>query len=109
MALEALRSRYDVRVVFGDINYYRHVNNAVYVTYMETARIDYCEVAFGKPLGSPQNVIMASQSFDYEGQAQYGDRLVMGCRTSRIGTKSLDFTYELWLGDERIGHGVSTL
>jgi acyl-CoA thioester hydrolase len=109
MALEDFRYRYDIRVVFGDVDYYRHVNNAVYVTYMETARIDYCEVAFGKPLGSPQNVIMASQRFDYERQAQYGDRLVMGCRTSRIGTKSLDFTYELWRGEERIGHGVSTL
>ena len=118
MALADFRYRYDIRVVFRDVDYYRHVNNAVYVTYMETARIDYCSVAFGKPLGSVQNVIMASQRFDYEKQAQYDDRLVMGCRTSRIGTKSLDFTYELWRigpadrvlsADERIGRGVSTL
>jgi acyl-CoA thioester hydrolase len=109
MALADFRYRYDIRVVFRDVDFYRHVNNAVYITYMETARIDYCNVAFGKPLGSVQNVIMASQRFDYEKQAQYDDRLVMGCRTSRIGTKSLDFTYELWRGDERIGHGSSTL
>jgi len=109
MALEDFRYRYDFRVVFRDVDYYRHVNNAVYITYMETARIDYCGVAFGKPLGSVQNVIMASQRFDYEKQAQYDDRLVMGVRTSRIGTKSLDFTYELWRGEERIGIGLSTL
>jgi acyl-CoA thioester hydrolase len=109
MALEDFRYRYDFRVVFRDVDYYRHVNNAVYITYMETARIDYCGVAFGKPLGSVQNVIMASQRFDYEKQAQYDDRLVMGVRTSRIGTKSLDFTYELWRGTDRIGVGLSTL
>ena len=109
MALEDFRYRLDIRVVFRDVDFYRHVNNAVYITYMETARIDYCAVAFGKPLGSAQNVIMASQHFDYEKQAQYDDRLVMGCRTSRIGTKSLDFTYELWRAGERIGHGLSTL
>jgi acyl-CoA thioester hydrolase len=109
VALDDFRYRLDIRVVFHDIDYYRHVNNAMYVTYMETARIDYCAVAFGKPLGSPQNVIMASQRFDYERQAQYDDRLVMGVRTSRIGTKSLDFTYELWRAGERIGHGLSTL
>ena len=109
MALGDFRYRYDFRVVFRDVDYYRHVNNAVYITYMETARIDYCSVAFGKPLGSAQNVIMATQRFDYEKQAQYDDRLVMGCRTSRIGTKSLDFVYELWRADERIGHGHSTL
>jgi acyl-CoA thioester hydrolase len=109
MALEEFRYRYDFRVVFRDVDYYRHVNNAVYITYMETARIDYCGVVLDKPLGSVQNVIMASQRFDYEQQAQYDDRLVMGVRTSRIGTKSLDFTYELWRGDERIGRGLSTL
>jgi acyl-CoA thioesterase FadM len=52
---------------------------------------------------------MASQSFDYERQAQYDERLVMGCRTSRLGNKSMDLTYELWRGEERIGHGLSTL
>jgi acyl-CoA thioester hydrolase len=109
VALEDFRYRYDFRVVFRDVDYYRHVNNAVYVTYMETARIDYCAVALGKPLGSVQNVIMASQRFDYEKQAQYDDRLVMGVRTSRIGTKSLDFVYELWRAGDRIGHGLSTL
>ncbi|RDJ94199.1 hypothetical protein B4Q13_16320, partial [Lacticaseibacillus rhamnosus] len=65
--------------------------------------------AFDRPLGAPTNVIMASQSFSYERQAQYDERLVMGCRTSRIGTKSMDLTYELWRGDERVGHGISAL
>src|ERR1700736_6816304 len=109
MGLEDFRYRLDIRVVFRDIDYYRHVNNAVYITWMETARIDYCKVAFDRPLGAKTNVIMASQSFDYERQVQYDERLVMGCRTSRIGNKSMDLTYELWRGDERIGYGVSAL
>jgi acyl-CoA thioester hydrolase len=107
--LTDFRYKLDIRVVFRDIDYYRHVNNAVYITWMETARIEYCAEAFGRPLGAPTNVIMANQNFNYERQAQYGERLVMGCRTSRIGNKSMDLTYELWRGDERIGHGVSAL
>jgi acyl-CoA thioester hydrolase len=109
MALDEFRFRLDIRVVFGEIDYYRHVNNVAYVRWMETARIDYCEVALERPLGAPQNVILASQSFHYERQAQHGERLVMGCRCSRLGTKSLDLTYELWRGAERVGHGVSAL
>jgi len=109
MALEDFRYRLDIRVVFRDIDYYRHVNNAVYITWMETARIDYCREAFDRPLGSRINVIMANQRFDYERQAQYDERLVMGCRTSRLGTKSMDLTYELWRSGERVGHGISTL
>ena len=109
MPLEDFRYKLDIHVVFGDIDYYRHVNNVIYIRWMETARIDYCKVAFDRPLGAKTNVILASQSFDYERQAQYDDRLVMGCRCSRLGNKSLDFTYELYRGDERIGRGVSAL
>lgn len=109
MSLADFRYKLDIRVVFGDIDYYRHVNNVMYVRWMETARIDYCKVAFDRPLGAKTNVILASQSFDYERQAQYDERLVMGCRCSRLGNKSLDFTYELYRGDERIGRGVSAL
>ena len=109
MPLEDFRYRLPVRVVFRDIDYYRHVNNAVYITWMESARIDYCKVAFDRPLGAKTNVIMASQSFNYEKQVEYDDRLVVGCRCSRIGNKSLDLTYEIYRGEDRVGHGVSVL
>ena len=109
MALEDFRYQLPIRVVFRDVDYYRHVNNAVYITWTESARIDYCKVAFDRALGAPVNVIMASQTFAYERQAKYDDRLVIGARISRIGTKSLDMRYEIWRGDERMGHGVSAL
>ena len=109
MALEDFSYRLDIRVVFHDIDYYRHANNVAYITWMETARIDYCKAAFDRPLGAQRNVIMATQAFTYERQLQHDDILVMGCRTSRIGRKSLDFTYELWGVAGRAGHGISTL
>lgn len=109
MALEDFSYRLDIRVVFHDIDYYRHANNVAYITWMETARIDYCKAAFDRPLGAPRNVIMATQAFTYERQLQHDERLVMGCRCSRIGRKSLDFTYELWSADQPSGHGISTL
>jgi len=70
--------RLDIRVVFHDIDYYRHANNVAYITWMETARIDYCKAAFDRPLGARTNVIMAAQAFTYESQLQHDDRLVMG-------------------------------
>jgi len=109
MPLEDFRYQLPVRVVFRDVDYYRHVNNAVYITWTETARIDYCKVVFDRPLGAKTNVIMASQTFNYEKQVEYDERLVIGCRCSRIGNKSLDLIYEIYRGDERVGHGVSIL
>ena len=109
MSLDDFRFRLPVRVVFGDLDFYRHVNNARYITWMETARLDWVEAVLGVPLASPRAVIMASQSYTYEKQVSYHEELVMGCRCSRIGRRSLDLTYELWRGDERTGHGVSAL
>jgi len=109
VALEDFRYRLPVRVVFRDVDYYRHVNNAVYITWTETARIDYCKVAFDRALGAPVNVIMASQTFNYERQAAYDDRLIVAARVSRIGTKSLDMAYEIWRDEERMGYGTSAL
>jgi len=109
MPLEDFRYQLPVRVVFRDVDYYRHVNNAVYITWTETARIDYCKVVFDRPLGAKTNVIMASQTFNYEKQVEYDERLVIGCRCSRIGNKSLDLIYEIYRGEGRVGHGLSTL
>ncbi|HEY4439369.1 MAG TPA: thioesterase family protein [Candidatus Elarobacter sp.] len=109
MALEDFHFRLPIRVVFGDLDYYRHVNNARYITWCESARLDWLEAALGVPLISPRAVIMASQTYAYEKQVGYHEELVMGCRCSRLGRKSLELTYELWRGEERTGHGTSAL
>ncbi len=109
MSLDDFRFRVPIRVVFGDLDFYRHVNNARYITWTETARLDWCEVVLGIPLGSPRAVIMASQTYAYEKQVSYHEELVMGCRCSRLGRKSLELTYELWRAGERTGRGTSAL
>ncbi len=109
MSLDDFRFRLPIRVIFGDLDFYRHVNNARYITWMETARLDWVGEVLGIPLTSTRAVIMASQTYQYEKQVSYHEELVMGCRCSRLGRRSLDLTYELWRGDERTGHGVSAL
>lgn len=109
MSLDQFRYRLPIRVVFSDLDFYRHVNNAKYITWTETARIFYSAEVLDKPLGSPQNVIMASQTFHYEQQVSHDERLVMGCRVARIGRKSLDHVYELFRDGERVGHGTCAL
>jgi len=52
---------------------------------------------------------MAAQAFTYESQLQHDDRLVMGCRCSRIGRKSLEAHLRVMRGDERSGYGTSAL
>jgi acyl-CoA thioester hydrolase len=86
----------DQRVAFRDLDYFRHVNNAAYVTWTETLRIEYMVEVVGVPMDAQVGIIMASQRFDYAYPVGPGEVVAVGIRCSRLGTKSLDFEYEIY-------------
>jgi acyl-CoA thioester hydrolase len=47
-------------------------------------------------------VIVASISIDFRSPALFGDKLEIGARVSRVGTKSLDMEHELRAADGRL-------
>tara|TARA_Y100000590_G_C15277158_1_gene847373 strand:- start:91 stop:501 length:411 start_codon:yes stop_codon:yes gene_type:complete len=71
-----------------DLDAFRHINNAAYLTYIEDARIvllrrwkiDYQQ----------KSLIVASVKIDYIKQVNHPSSLVIGQKVSRIGTKSFD-------------------
>src|SRR5215475_15512356 len=64
-----------VEVSFRDLDALGHVNNAVYLTYMETARIKYLvDLLDLKALGELP-VILAEASCTYKSPAFFGERL----------------------------------
>ena len=91
--------RLDVR--FRDCDPLGHVNNAVYLTYLEQARLHYWRAlwGFGEP-GSPvPGVIMARAEIDYRMPAHYGQTLEIRIDLAAIGRTS--FTYDYEIVDER--------
>jgi acyl-CoA thioester hydrolase len=93
---EGYRFVRDQRVAFRDLDYFRHVNNAAYVTWTETVRIEYMVEIVGVPLDARVGIIMASQRFEYRYPVGFGEDVAVGIRVSRLGTKSFDFEYEIW-------------
>lgn len=87
--------QYQLEVVFRDLDAMGHVNNAVYFTYLETARLRYLKelLELDDLLGIP--VIMAEARCSYKTPAVYGDRLVIGVGISRFGAKSFDMVYQI--------------
>ena len=71
-----------------DLDAFRHINNAAYLTYIEDARIvllrrwniDYQQ----------KSLIVASVKIDYIKQVNHPSSLVIGQKVSRVGTKSFD-------------------
>jgi acyl-CoA thioester hydrolase len=78
-------------VRFRDVDALGHVNNAVYLTYLEQARI-----AFLAPLGADQTaMILARAEIDFRAQVAVGDEVEIEVRPVRVGTKSFELAYTL--------------
>jgi acyl-CoA thioester hydrolase len=81
-------------VRFRDLDSLGHVNNAVFLTYLEEARIAYLD-----PLGAEaSNMILARVEIDFRAPLRMGDELEIGVRPARVGTKSFDLEYEVRSG-----------
>ncbi len=67
-------------VRFRDVDALGHVNNAVYSTYLEQARLD--------ALGELGSVILARVEIDFRAEIRFGDEVEVHSRCSRIGTRA---------------------
>jgi acyl-CoA thioester hydrolase len=100
--LEAYRIVKRFRVAFGDVDMLRHVNNVAYLRWAEQLRSDYLLDVIGAESAWTQGMILAKTTIDYERQIAYREHVAIGCRVSRFGNKSFDFSHEVWSDD----HGV---
>jgi len=88
--------RLDVR--FRDCDALGHVNNAVYLTYLEQARLQCWRAlwGFGGEAGSTvPGVIMARAEIDYQAQVRYGQTLDIRISLAAIGKTCFTYDYEV--------------
>ena len=93
---------YGERVRFRDLDPMGHVNNAVFLTYLEQAR-----VAFFSEMGAAtgledMNMIVARVEIDFKAPVRFGQEVEVSVRASRFGTKSFDLDYELRVEGELV-------
>lgn len=84
-----------IKIRFRDTDALGHVNNAVYLSYLEMGRADYWNRLFGVSDFAKVDFIFAHASIDYRSPAFMGEDLIVHSRVSRIGTKSFDFQCEI--------------
>src|SRR5215213_11029619 len=73
------------RVRFRDCDAMGHVNNAVYSTYLEEARIGV--------LGDLVDFIVARGEIDFRAELRNGEDVEVRTRCARVGTKSFDLEH----------------
>jgi acyl-CoA thioester hydrolase len=91
--------RRDILVRFADTDAMGHVNNAVFLTYCEMARIAYWTDVTGEPIGlgtdRAESLILADAHIAYRAPAFHGETVTVESRSTRIGRSSFTLEHRL--------------
>jgi acyl-CoA thioester hydrolase len=88
-------------VRFRDLDAMGHVNNAVYSTYLEQARIAV--------LGGLEPFILARVEIDFRSELRDGEDVEVRTRCAHVGTKSLRLEHEIWTDERLVAEAASVL
>jgi acyl-CoA thioester hydrolase len=92
-------------VRFRDLDSLAHMNNAVYATFLEQARI-----AFLSPKGADaENMILARLEIDFRSPVELGETVEIAVTPTRVGTKSFDLEYVMRAGDRVVAEAKTVL
>ena len=86
---------HELEVRFRDCDPMGHVNNAVYLSYLEAARFSWWRRAFGPTGLTDHGFIVARVEIDYRKPALPGERLLIRLRVDALGKSSFTVIYEI--------------
>jgi len=96
-------------VRFSELDGMGHVNNAVFLTYLEQARLSWFgRFADDEPMPL-RDVILARTEIDFRSPLVFGETVSIGVRPSRLGTKSFELEYELRVGERVVAEAKSVI
>jgi acyl-CoA thioester hydrolase len=84
-----------IQIRFRDTDAMGHVNNAVYLTYLEIARTAYWHQVFAIANYNQVDFILARAEIDFARPLLIQDEAVVWIRVNEIGEKSFRFAYEI--------------
>jgi acyl-CoA thioester hydrolase len=107
---DEFRHRTSLDVRFRDIDAFGHVNNAVFSTFAEQARVQYLLDVIGMPDGFERMpLILARLEIDYRSPIRLGERIVVESRVDRIGRSSIGMVHRILADDGRLAADVQSV
>jgi acyl-CoA thioester hydrolase len=83
-----------IAVRWRDMDAFSHVNNAVYATYLEEARLRWFERISGNWFDESVSPMVVAQTINYRAPISWPAQIEVILRTGRIGNTSLTLTVE---------------
>jgi len=96
------------RVRFRDLDAMGHVNNAVFLTYIESARVAFLQQLGAVSLES-MPIIVARIEIDFRAPVSLGEEVEISVRATRFGEKSFDLGYVLRVDGHVVAEAKSVL
>jgi acyl-CoA thioester hydrolase len=105
------RHRTTLQVRFRDIDAFAHVNNAVFFSYVEQARIRYLLDVLEPGVGFDRlPLILARVELDYRSPIAFGEDVTVETRVDRVGRSSFGMSHRMTAGpDGRLVGDVRTV
>ena len=89
-----------IEIRWRDLDAYRHVNNAVYSTYLEECRDEWLDAALAGG-DEPWDFVIARLSIDFRRELRLDDDTVLvRCGLAKLGRSSVTTREEIRVGDE---------
>lgn len=101
MTMPAFEFTTDIEIRFADIDAYGHVNNAIFFTYLETARIKLFQHYFGGFLDTSLTFLVVRAECDYRLPVTLNDQLQITIRIEQLRHSSFTFSYRLHNGEDK--------
>ena len=92
-------------VRFRDLDSLAHMNNAVYATFLEQARIAF----LSQHDAHVENMILARLEIDFRSPAELGETIEIAVTPTRVGTKSFDLEYVMRAGERVVAEAKTVL
>ena len=84
----------EVEIRWRDLDGLRHVNNAVYATYLEIGRDAFFEEVL--PEAKPWDYVLVRLALDFRRELRFEDRrVVVSCAVERVGRSSITLREEI--------------
>ena len=105
-----MRKSIKIQVRFSDLDVMGHVNNSVYLSYFEMARVAFFSPLMGEKWDWKKNgVLLRKNEVEYLFPVLLHEEPEITIFTSSIGNKSFTLEYELKVGDKLCTTGNSVL
>jgi acyl-CoA thioester hydrolase len=104
------RACYPQEIRFSDVDMMGHVNNSVYLTYFEEARMKFMmEITPPEWSWVSQGIIVARNEINYRMPVLLGDPLFVVVEVCELGRTSFTLSYQLLRNDQLCSDGKSIM